>query len=210
MATTTHNLKADGAPFKADGTPVWDDKSTRGTGHAKCSCGDLSPVLGSRAERQRWHKEHKADPNGAGLQPPVVEQPRQLTDTEALDLIGLDPDMQFVVVPFPDNMPKRWHGALAAGARTVGHLAFKAAYITDTDGGVEIAAPDYMAAEATEAIESLFANAKDYLANYTKTDPEYLAAPKVGRPERKALRDLKATALRHYAVGVADSILSTR
>lgn len=31
-----------------------------GSGRAKCSCGELSPVMTSAAQRRQWHRSHKA------------------------------------------------------------------------------------------------------------------------------------------------------
>jgi len=51
-----HGLHREGRPYDETGQR-WDFS---GNGHAKCSCGELSPVLPSNRARQRWHKTHKA------------------------------------------------------------------------------------------------------------------------------------------------------
>lgn len=57
-----HTLRYEGAPFSADGTLIYDGMhvGTSGEGRAKCSCGALSPVLSSGAQRKAWHRQHKA------------------------------------------------------------------------------------------------------------------------------------------------------
>jgi hypothetical protein len=35
-------------------------RGTGGTGPGGCSCGERSPVLYNGAQRQRWHRRHKA------------------------------------------------------------------------------------------------------------------------------------------------------
>ena len=54
-----HWLWWEGAPHDHRGGRIgWN--GTGGVGSAKCSCGELSPVLPSGAARKRWHREHKA------------------------------------------------------------------------------------------------------------------------------------------------------
>ena len=53
-----HGLRHEGAPFSVveDGRP----RRVEGKeGSALCACGELSPVLGTTAARQRWHGDHK-------------------------------------------------------------------------------------------------------------------------------------------------------
>jgi len=54
-----HGLRSEGKPFSADGKRL----TTWGAqvGHAKCECGELSPVLNSNAARKHWHWQHKED-----------------------------------------------------------------------------------------------------------------------------------------------------
>ena len=53
-----HTLVGAGAPFDAQGRYLhWE--GTRGTGHGKCSCGELSEVLPTAAARKQWHRDHK-------------------------------------------------------------------------------------------------------------------------------------------------------
>ena len=77
MRVAGHGLRSEGRPYTAPGCaeciaimgkdeprPIyrllyggfWEK---RGEGHGLCSCGALSPHVGSTAQRQRWHKEHK-------------------------------------------------------------------------------------------------------------------------------------------------------
>lgn len=53
-----HTLRYEGAPFDDEGRRAT-AFSTGGRGRAKCSCGELSPVLDSGYQRKRWHREHK-------------------------------------------------------------------------------------------------------------------------------------------------------
>lgn len=58
---TGHALANEGAPHNANGLRVWKAYgSTAGEGHGKCSCGTISPLFLSAAERNRWHRQHKA------------------------------------------------------------------------------------------------------------------------------------------------------
>ena len=55
-----HALIGEGAPHDDNGNRfprLWG--GTNGDGRAKCSCGELSPVLGSGIQRKRWHRDHK-------------------------------------------------------------------------------------------------------------------------------------------------------
>ena len=53
-----HTLWFEGAPHDAESKRIgW--QVTGGTGSARCSCGELSPVLTSGQQRKAWHREHK-------------------------------------------------------------------------------------------------------------------------------------------------------
>lgn len=60
-----HTLVREGARHHADGDPftIWDpdyaDESHSPEGHGKCSCGEVSDLLPSKAARKRWHRDHK-------------------------------------------------------------------------------------------------------------------------------------------------------
>lgn len=61
--TLTHELVRLGAPHDDDGRLIADRcaggrASTSGTGRARCTCGELSPVLPNGAHRRGWHAEH--------------------------------------------------------------------------------------------------------------------------------------------------------
>ncbi len=56
-----HTLRHEGAPFNDAGYLLWLDGTTGGTGRAKCSCGELSPVYRSAAARKQWHRTHKTE-----------------------------------------------------------------------------------------------------------------------------------------------------
>lgn len=52
-----HTLYKEGWPCDSQGQPLrikWE-----GIGKAKCSCGELSPVLDSDRQRRQWHRDHK-------------------------------------------------------------------------------------------------------------------------------------------------------
>lgn len=81
-----HTLKADGAPHAANGDLVNSNKSTAGKGRARCSCGQLSEILDSRAARKMWFNGHKANP--------VVEETTDdaaAPEPEVDDIIGTPP-----------------------------------------------------------------------------------------------------------------------
>lgn len=50
-----HTLLFEGRPITA--SFAW---GVGGSGPARCSCGETSPVLTSGADRKRWHRRHKA------------------------------------------------------------------------------------------------------------------------------------------------------
>lgn len=56
-----HELRAEGAPFSSKGYRIMQGGFQGGVGHAKCSCGDLSPVLTSATKRKAWHRDHKEE-----------------------------------------------------------------------------------------------------------------------------------------------------
>lgn len=61
--TTKHALKYNGAPYTAEGELQFplDTSITRGPGHAKCSCGEVSAVsMPNGSVRRAWFKTHKA------------------------------------------------------------------------------------------------------------------------------------------------------
>lgn len=53
-----HALVREGAAFEDDGSHTLYG-GTGGVGRAKCSCGVMSPRLGSGRARRAWHAEHK-------------------------------------------------------------------------------------------------------------------------------------------------------
>lgn len=55
-----HTLLSEGEPYDADGHAIsrWDTEA-RQTGRAKCSCGELSDPIATKAGRKRWHRDHK-------------------------------------------------------------------------------------------------------------------------------------------------------
>ena len=62
-----HGLQAEGKPFvpaarSADvyQLPGW-TRAEGKQGHAVCSCGAASGVLGTDADRKRWYNDHKAE-----------------------------------------------------------------------------------------------------------------------------------------------------
>jgi hypothetical protein len=57
-----HSNRAGGAPRAADGTllPTYGPGSSQ-TGHAQCSCGEISPPLPSGRERKLWHIQHREE-----------------------------------------------------------------------------------------------------------------------------------------------------
>lgn len=58
-----HGLVSEGAAFRDDRSRLrWN--SVSGVGRGLCSCGVLSPVCASAAERKRWHRSHKAEVAG--------------------------------------------------------------------------------------------------------------------------------------------------
>lgn len=44
-----------------------------GSGRAKCSCGELSPVMTSAAQRRQWHRDHKNDIRGSQVLAEIEE-----------------------------------------------------------------------------------------------------------------------------------------
>lgn len=54
-----HTLRYEGNAYNPNGQMKY--RFNDPVGHAKCSCGALSPELPSRAARKRWHKQHKAE-----------------------------------------------------------------------------------------------------------------------------------------------------
>lgn len=54
-----HTLLGAGTPCDNGGQPI--SGTTAGRGRGRCSCGELSPELGSGGSRRRWHREHKAE-----------------------------------------------------------------------------------------------------------------------------------------------------
>lgn len=63
--TVTHELISNGAPHGDDGRLMVDrcvggSVSTGGPGRARCTCGDLSPVLRSGPPRRAWYRDHLA------------------------------------------------------------------------------------------------------------------------------------------------------
>lgn len=57
-----HTLRFEGRAYTDEGKVIdpWSsDAPWRGRG--MCSCGTMSDVLNTRAERKRWHREHKAE-----------------------------------------------------------------------------------------------------------------------------------------------------
>lgn len=101
--TNTHALSYNGAPYNEDATLINEATNiTAGTGHALCSCGELSPELASGGARRSWFKEHKSaaltapDPLDAAL----AELAAETTHTGSHDIvaelhdIGIDLSLQ--------------------------------------------------------------------------------------------------------------------
>lgn len=54
-----HTLAFEGAAHDEHGARL--HLHTGNAGRARCSCGELSPVLASGRARKAWHREHKAE-----------------------------------------------------------------------------------------------------------------------------------------------------
>jgi hypothetical protein len=52
-----HGLIREGAPYDDKSARMYDQRG--GSGRGLCSCGTLSPVLGSDSQRKKWHRTHK-------------------------------------------------------------------------------------------------------------------------------------------------------
>ncbi len=53
--------RPEGLTWGNDLAPTLARQSGRNDGHARCTCGVLSPHLESQGARQRWHRAHKAE-----------------------------------------------------------------------------------------------------------------------------------------------------
>lgn len=51
-----HGLRYEGSAYSRAGVR---SENCNGPGMALCECGDYSPVLKNRAQRQRWHSAHR-------------------------------------------------------------------------------------------------------------------------------------------------------
>lgn len=54
-----HGLVGEGRPHDAAGQPLRCGPGEIVWGYGRCKCGATSPMLRTRAERRRWHAEHK-------------------------------------------------------------------------------------------------------------------------------------------------------
>lgn len=52
-------VKGHTLPFEGKTPDQWTGRNNHPVGSTKCSCGALSPILGSTYARQRWHRQHK-------------------------------------------------------------------------------------------------------------------------------------------------------
>lgn len=81
-----HTLWYEGAPHGDDGVRIITGNGrylgVAGVGRARCSCGELSPVLPSAYQRKAWHRAHKADAANDGR-----HQPTCSTCVAALDAL---------------------------------------------------------------------------------------------------------------------------
>ena len=63
-----HGLRSEGKPYEEDGRGGTRRADVYGEpdGFGLCSCGERSGVLGSDADRKRWHKKHKEQVRSEG------------------------------------------------------------------------------------------------------------------------------------------------
>lgn len=56
-----------------EGEAIGQSWHKNGPGSGKCSCGEMSPELPTRAARKRWHREHKEAIRKSQVQPVAPE-----------------------------------------------------------------------------------------------------------------------------------------
>lgn len=203
MTTTKHALRYNGAPYDADAQLRHDDtRITSGTGRALCACGAISEVLPNGAARRVWFKAHRDTEAVAQadlmelLQGPEEEEgtPAAAAAAPAADPVPEAPAIAERVLPFALLAPvSYWRYLGRDGSRFVVELLFPAVKFTadSKQRAVVLTGPEADVQAACETLSQLWLEAVEAAAEWSTTDPAYLARPRGGVEGRMAAYHMK-------------------
>lgn len=218
-----HALRFNGAPFTPDGEQVHEDSSvTAGVGSAKCSCGWLSEVLPSGAQRRAAFKEHKswaaiqdlpagepAKAVAAEVEEPEVSAPvpdEPVAPEAAAEDVDATPKDELAERAFPFTDAVAFHFWSYLGREATSAflgLAFpdvKPKY-DNKEHVVVLQGPDADELEAAaEAVITMWSLAIAEFKEWSKGDTEWLERPRGGLEGRKASYRLRGEFYVRYAV----------
>lgn len=196
-----HTIKADGAPFHEDGSPVNDDKSTAGEGVAVCSCGAVSGLYVTRAARKAWHRAHKENAVTEEVDIPTIPtEPtpevdlkieaklHDETEAEVVDEPGSEAGTR-IIGDYPEKrlLPAYFFGDIIrkglkpvleenTNATVTAHEATLEAEVTGSSEEAD---------DVAVLLDALYSVLPGELASFKKEDPEFLKLKSIEDPKER-------------------------